>query len=551
MVAGTDVDNDGILEVWSTLYDGGGGIAGFEMVNDTTLEMIYADTSGSEYYSGTRWVQVGDLDGDGSKEVIYFAGRDASDPKAGLYIVECTGDNTFADPVFFPVNGLGFTFNGMANLTQLKSEHFLVNDVDKDGVDELIFASNGGSWVTDYNDTTIVENDTTITGYGHSEDFFAVLSADGDLQSGFGTIRPEFVTSARDIDMGVADTSDAMFGRDNKLGGGSAICVGVADTDGDGLNELVFHAWNYFNVFFVEATGADTYTFGDTTNVAITYPSDNVCLKNFAVGDMNSDGKDEIYLSDYNSGKVYKIEDNNDDATNFVASEVDTFYNWANTQDSLRAYFGSVVGNIDGDSDLDLYVATSGRTKYDIVDIENGVAYPILTDSLGNVGGGFAIAMAVADLDKDGYDELVTAHQGVADSIDVIAGTDTTTIFNPHHWSIRVTEWGPHFEDLSVKDMHVVTPMDYKLGKAYPNPFNPTTNIEYTLPIQKKVSLVIYNTLGQEVKRLVDNEVKPAGNYHVIWDGKDANGKFVSSGTYFYTLQFGNFHKTRSVTLIK
>ena len=545
LVAGTDVDKDGILEVWSTLYDGGGGIAGFEMINDSTLEMIYADTSGSEDYSGTRWVQVGDLDGDGLLEVIYFAGQFATDPVAGLYVVECTGNNTFADPVFFPVNGLGFTFNGKTNLNRLRIEHFLVEDVDGDNVQELIFASNGDSYKTDYIDTVIVDVDTSYYTYGHSEDIFGILSASGDLQSGFGTIAPEFVTSARDIDMGSVGPDDPMFGRENKLGGGSAICVGIADTDGDNLKEIVCHVWNNFNTFFIEATGANTYSFGDTTNVKFT-AGDNVCLKNFAVGDMNGDGKDEIYMADYNTGMVYIIEDKDGNATHFDISEMDTFF----VNDSLKAIFGSVIGNIDGDGYPDLYVAT-GAPTYDILDIENGIGYAILTDSLGNTGGGFAIAITVADLDKDGYDELVTAHQGVEDSITVISGTDTTKIFNPHHWSIRVTEWGPHFEDVSVKEMRVITPADYRLAKAYPNPFNPTTNIEFSLPIQKKVSLIVYNTLGQEVVRLVDNELKPAGNYHVIWNGKDANGKMVASGIYLYSLEFGNFHKTRSVTFLK
>jgi len=555
LVAGTDVDKDGILEVWSTLYDGGGGIAGFEMINDSTLEMIYADTSGSEDYAGTRWVQVGDLDNDGLLEVIYFAGYYAADPVAGLYIVECTGNNTFAEPVFFPVNGLGFTFNGMANLTYLRVEHFLVEDVDGDDVEELVFATNGPSFVTDYIDTTIVGTDTTINTYGHSEDFFGVLSATGDLQGGFGTIAPEFVTSARDIDMGSVGPDDPMFGRENKLGGGSAICVGIADTDGDNLKEIVCHVWNNFNTFFVEATGADEYSFGDTTNVKFT-AGDNVCLKNFAVADVNSDGKDEVYMSDYSVGKIYMIEDKDGDATNFDISEMSVIYD-KYRENNYNATFGVATGDIDGDNLLDLYVAT-GASTYDIFDYEyNGTEwgpnpYLVLTDSIGNVGGGFAIAVDVADLDKDGFDELITAHQGVEDSITVISGTDTTKIFNPHHWSIRVTEWGSgNSGRLNVKDLNIITPSDYKLAQAYPNPFNPITNIEFSLPIQKKVSLVVYNTLGQEVVRLVDNELKPAGNYHVIWDGKDANGKMVSSGAYFYTLKFGNFHKTRSVTFLK
>lgn len=542
LVAGKDIDDDGILEIWSTLYDGGGGIAGFEMINDSTLEMIYADTSGSEDYSGTRWVQVGDLDGDGLLEVIYFAGQYATDPVAGLYIVECTGNNTFADPVFFPVNGLGFTFNGMTNLNRLRVEHFLVDDVDGDGVQELIFASNGDSYKTDYIDTVIVDVDTSYYTYGHSEDIFGILSASGDLQSGFGTIAPEFVTSPRDIDMGTVGPDDPMFGLDNRLGGGSAICVGVADTDGDGLKELVFHAWNRFNTFFVEITGPDTYDFGDTTYQQMT-ASDATCLKNFAILDADNDGKDEVYLSNYMSGEVYMIADKNGEATNFDSTEYETIL----SDIMYRAFFGMASGDIDMDGLPDLYISTA-TPIYDVLNLEynNGTwdIYTLLTDSLANVGEGFSIACAVADLDKDGLQELITTHQGVEDTV-VIGGQN---VFNPHHWSIRVMEYG---SAAGIREMNIITPADYELSQAYPNPFNPITNIEFSLPIQKKVSLIVYNTLGQEVVRLVDNELKPAGNYHVIWNGKDANGKMVASGTYLYTLEFGNFNKTRSVTFLK
>jgi len=542
LVAGKDIDGDGILEIWSTNYDGGGGIAGFEMVNDSTLELIYADTSGSEYYSGTRWVEICDLDGDGAKEAVYFAGRYASDPKAGLYIVECTGDNTFAEPVFFPINSLGFTFNGMQNLNELRVEHFIVEDVDGDGIEELVFATNGASFVTDYIDTTIVGVDTTVNTYGHSEDFFGVLSVSGDLQSGFGTIAPEFATSARDIDMGTVGPDDPMFGRDNRLGGGSAICVGVADTDGDGLKELVLHSWNNFNTTFVEITGADTYEFGDTTYQQMT-AGDHTCLKNFAVLDIDEDGKDEVFMSNYVSGEVYMIADKNGEATNFDSTEYETIL----SDIMYRAFFGMASGDIDQDGLPDLYISTN-TPIYDVLNLEynNGVwdVYTLLTDSLANSGEGFSIACAVADLDKDGFQELITAHQGVEDTVVI----DGQNVFNPRHWSIRVMEY---YSASGVREMNIITPGNYELSQAYPNPFNPTTNIEFKLPLQKKISLVIYNTLGQEVRRLVNNEVYQAGSYTVIWNGKDTNGHMVPSGAYIYSLEFGNFRKTKTVTLLK
>ncbi|MDP8202931.1 MAG: T9SS type A sorting domain-containing protein [Candidatus Tenebribacter mawsonii] len=78
----------------------------------------------------------------------------------------------------------------------------------------------------------------------------------------------------------------------------------------------------------------------------------------------------------------------------------------------------------------------------------------------------------------------------------------------------------------------------------YPNPFNPTTTISYSLPLEGKVSLNVYNVKGQLVRQLIDgNQLE--GHYEVVWNGKDNNGKSVSSGIYFYKLS------TKDETIMK
>ena len=69
----------------------------------------------------------------------------------------------------------------------------------------------------------------------------------------------------------------------------------------------------------------------------------------------------------------------------------------------------------------------------------------------------------------------------------------------------------------------------------YPNPFNPTTTISYSLPLEGRVSLNIYNVKGQLVRQLIDGS-QSEGYYEVVWNGKDNNEKNVSSGIYFYKL---------------
>jgi len=93
-------------------------------------------------------------------------------------------------------------------------------------------------------------------------------------------------------------------------------------------------------------------------------------------------------------------------------------------------------------------------------------------------------------------------------------------------------------------------PTVYSLSKNFPNPFNPTTTIEYQIPASGSVDMIIYNMTGQKVRTLV-NEAKSAGFYKVVWDGKNDMGESVASGLYFYKLVSGNFNKIEKMTLVK
>ena len=87
-------------------------------------------------------------------------------------------------------------------------------------------------------------------------------------------------------------------------------------------------------------------------------------------------------------------------------------------------------------------------------------------------------------------------------------------------------------------------PTEFSLGQNYPNPFNPSTTIRYEMPKAGNVSLKIYNTLGQVVATLVEED-KEAGYYQVEWNAN------VPTGIYFYRLQAGQFAETKKMTLVK
>jgi len=84
----------------------------------------------------------------------------------------------------------------------------------------------------------------------------------------------------------------------------------------------------------------------------------------------------------------------------------------------------------------------------------------------------------------------------------------------------------------------------------YPNPFNPSTTILYSLPKDMQVNLVVYNIKGQKIKTL-HNGKQAKGQHSVIWDGTDENGKLVSSGIYFYKLVTPNKVLTSKMVMLK
>ncbi len=88
-------------------------------------------------------------------------------------------------------------------------------------------------------------------------------------------------------------------------------------------------------------------------------------------------------------------------------------------------------------------------------------------------------------------------------------------------------------------------PVHYSLSQNYPNPFNPTTTIRYAIPARSRVTVKVYNTLGQLVETLVDSE-QSAGEHQVIFDGDG-----LASGVYFYKLTAGSFVKTNKMMMIK
>jgi hypothetical protein len=91
---------------------------------------------------------------------------------------------------------------------------------------------------------------------------------------------------------------------------------------------------------------------------------------------------------------------------------------------------------------------------------------------------------------------------------------------------------------------------DNELRSNYPNPFNEETTLTYVLEEEAKVTLEIFNVLGQRVRTLIQ-ERKDAGAHHVRWEGRNQYGHRVGSGIYFYRMKVGDFTETRKMVLVR
>ncbi len=114
------------------------------------------------------------------------------------------------------------------------------------------------------------------------------------------------------------------------------------------------------------------------------------------------------------------------------------------------------------------------------------------------------------------------------------------------HFGFRVVD----NRNLSGADTRLRLPQNMTLSQNFPNPFNPTTTIKYSLPEQALVKLTVFDIRGQEIASL-QNSVKPAGNYEVQWDGLDQSGNQVSTGVYLARLQAGGSNRTIKMVLLQ
>jgi hypothetical protein len=234
-----------------------------------------------------------------------------------------------------------------------------------------------------------------------------------------------------------------------------------------------------------------------------------------------------------------------------------------------------VMGDFDGDTDLDL-IASETFTSVKFIKNQGGLNFT--SESISVTG---SRGIATMDYENDGDLDFITVNERIEDNgITVFLndgiGNFTTreNCYFPFARGLPRSVVASDFDQDGKTDIAIAStvngpdslyvlynigggtvgmqneeteeiPTSYSLVQNFPNPFNPTTTIQFSLPQAGDVSLKIYNLLGEEVKTLV-NEYKEIGNHSVQF-----NANNLASGIYFYRLQAENFVETKKMILLK
>jgi len=189
--------------------------------------------------------------------------------------------------------------------------------------------------------------------------------------------------------------------------------------------------------------------------------------------------------------------------------------------------------------------------------------FPDVTNYIGDLGfglsgGGEPIRLFDAEdalIDSVDYDDeggWPVLPDGNGNTLELIDPDLDNTL--PENWQASLgngTPGEPNSEGVSAEDENIPSSKTTLSGN-YPNPFNPTTTISFEISgsSPQKIELTIYNTKGQKVKTLL-NENLQSGKHSIVWNGVDDNGKLLSSGVYFYRLKTNSGSQTRKMILMK
>ncbi len=464
-----------------------------------------------------------------------------------------------------------------------------VIDIDNDGLDELIIMFRYNYYIYSFDRDSILFSDTAADMYFSG---FMVTDYNGDLISDIlilgADVRQQsiyFLDGTLSDSLQFVVSVGGMFEADNHPSGN----LYYGDIDLDGEEEIIVTRLKEYFIFYDYLWNLEFYFKGYTISLSTSdwsmawrqlYPS----AEHATFADLNGDGTIESIIwglyYHYDRYKVYGPPDYvEEDITSYqefgvISDSGDMLLaiNHPNPATVLGGPFNSVTG---GD---DIIIFKDGATFDTTVFAPSG-SYGIYC--LGMPGDSIQLLWGIDAESAQNYLFTLPSLPGMFcastanNQYTIISGKDGQTIGTVDGLRrLSITEEG-HFLPLPDTVIQVIQidgnkvylyqqtsptdisepiadiiPEEYYLGQNFPNPFNPTTSIEYALPSRSQVTISVYNLLGQKISTIVD-EVKSPGAHSAVWDGRDSDGNEVASGIYFYQIRAGDFVESKKMLLLK
>ena len=339
-----------------------------------------------------------------------------------------------------------------------------------------------------------------------------------------------------------------VYDKDNKLV--ASVSKSNVTTNADGTISFTFAA--------ATAGAKASYTvkaFDGIQESAASNSADGTAIGGGAPGDADNNGCINVvdlsfFAASYSNTANYSttFDFNNDGAVNLVdyvafAKVFKGTCSVAGKNETLEASNGKLTVEIQGNLAIVRLNGTDAQgVQFDVMadgakvaKVEDGSAFRGNSlSAYSEANGGFTYAVASTEGTVNGGVVAVINLDGKAKSVKLA--------------NIQIVEKSVAKLATDVTAMGI--PSEFALGANYPNPFNPTTNINFSLPENVNVRLEVYDMTGRLVKSLVRGQLD-AGVHTITWNGQDNAGTQVASGVYLYRLQAGTFVQTKTMTLLK
>ena len=508
MVGPYDFDNDGYGDfIVSSSYSGAfcNGVYHYEAFDNDSISLnwVYTFWNLSCSYDNYSSVAVGDLDQDGLLEIIALIDTNPdSTGQHGLQIFEWS-----LDSMSFLSTPTTTWDMGLDNVWE--SAQVMVEEMDGDLNPEVIVSIMDGPW----------------GGVGSSRIMIFEL-LNNDIAS------PEW-------NIEFEDPSWTNW---------SGYNISIGDLDQDGFKEIFTIAYDFYHIIIYENEGEDIYNY--QTDFYVSDQAYERGNQSIIIVDIDGDGVNEMFattsgINDLSGnlispGYFYSVQGTDDVSTLSLAN----FNLFGTYEGGLRQI---KIGDADSDGNPNLYIA--GHYNEAIYDWEFIGDNPLSPESYleriifmddttdnytpNNDQGKVRVAKLFSgDIDNDGNGDIVFSSASFA--------SDKPQLFMIEHDE----------EGLFIKDSENYINNQFKLNQNFPNPFNPTTTINYSLKNTAQVNISIFNINGEEVFEVFSG-LQQAGNYNMIWNGQDFNHNLVPSGIYLYRLKVNNKSITKKMILTK